>query len=210
VHCRTVDNENLISKSFAGFIQVKYPFLEIRGSIDERILHKHFNIKMLLSCLLYSYLNYDKDNIIYIKNLEYINLFLTYLEGESITGIFIYGDHQDKNPFGFEQFNIFSFIMFVINRFTDNHKIILNKYFTLGEDDISYSLTEVNLLKNNSFILSKREYIHICNTSLIIAIDYLLETLKIRTKSSSVSRSSPIHKKRKTAKVPTSSQSNSN
>ena len=229
--CRTLGNkEDISSSSITEYLMNKYNFLSLRGNNGDYEIRKFFNMKILLSCLLYSYLNYNMDDITYINNLEYINLLLTQLEENATTGIYVYDNESNKNPYGFNQLNIFAFIIFIINRFNIKHKIKLIQYFIkeayntdnytddvnddieLFEGKTAY-ITGLYDLFNKKTLLNKINFIKICNSLIIHMNTHILEKYESsisRTQKSDKSHtSSPIHKKRKPAQVPTSSQSNS-
>jgi len=220
VHYRLLENKkNILTPSITEYLMNKYNFLSLRGNNGDYEIRKFFNMKILLSCLLYSYLNYNMNDIKYIQNLQYINLLLTQLEENATTGIYVYDDGSNiKNPYGFNQLNIFAFIIFIINRFNKKHKIKLIKYFNkeayntdnytddvnddieLFEGKTAY-ITGLYDLFNKKTLLNKINFIKICNSLIIHMNTHILDN--------SHTSSSPIHKKRKTAKVPTISQSNS-
>jgi hypothetical protein len=206
-----VKNKEVILASITKYLMETYKFLNMRGNEGDYKIQKLFNIKMLLSCLLYSYLNYSNDDITtYIDNLEYINLLLSQLEENAITGIYKYTDKQDDNPYGFNQLNIFAFIIFIINRFNNNHKIKLLKYFNTDDYDIDVgndiglfeenkkmyvnSLFSSNKLFHNSNLLGKITLIKICNSLITHMNNHILKEIK---SSSSYSSRSSNTKKRK-------------
>jgi len=205
-HCRSVKNEELILASITEYLMKTYKFINIRGNEGDYKIQTLFNIKMLLSCLLYSYLNYSIDDIIYIDNLKYINLLLSQLEENAITGIYKYTDKLDHdNPYGFNQLNIFAFIIFVINRFNNNHKIKLLQYFNSDDYDIEVDddiglfeenkkmyvnyLFSSDKLFHNSNLLGKIALIKICNSLITHMNNHILK--EIKSSSPRSSRSSP-------------------
>lgn len=230
--CNDVKNkEGILLASITEYLMNKYKFLSLRGNNGDYEIRKLFNMKILLSCFLYSYLNYKMTDITYINNLEYINLLLSQLEENATTGIYVYDDESNiKNPYGFNQLNIFAFIIFIINRFSNNHKIKLIQYFNkeavdyIVDDDYSDNIAlfeEKTLyikrlydLFHKKTLLNKINLIKICNSLIIHMNTRILEknesSISRTQKSDKSHTSSPIHKKRKTAKVPTISQSNSN
>ena len=228
-HCRSVKNEELILASITEYLMKTYKFINIRGNEGDYKIQTLFNIKMLLSCLLYSYLNYSIHDIIYIDNLKYINLLLSQLEENAITGIYKYADKLDHdNPYGFNQLNIFAFIIFVINRFNNNHKIKLLQYFNsddyeidVVDDDIGLfeenkkmyvnTLFSSDKLFHNSNLLGKIALIKICNSLITHMNNHILKEIKISSshssRSSRGSRSPPSSRSSRSSRSPRSPHS---
>jgi hypothetical protein len=216
--CRTLENKEGILSSITEYLMSKYNFLSFRGNNGDYEIRKLFNMKILLSCFLYSYLNYKMDDITYINNLEYINLLLSQLEENATTGIYKYVIKLDKNPYGFNQLNIFAFIIFVINRFKNKHKIILLRFFNTKQNELVYDvdvdkiydgeqielfekktvyIKELYDLFDKKTLLNKINLIEICNSLIIHMNTRILEKNESsRSHSPRSSRSSNTKKQK--------------
>ena len=174
-HSRKIEQNQGNEQTLDDFLYEKHPISKPFGDMGEHEIRMSFNIKMLLSSLLYIYKKYDPKDNIYIENLNYLAALLTSFEEISATGVYHYtrSDYMQDDAYCINQRNIFTFILWFVKRFNSNYPyLILDKYFNVNVSDLSIS----------GDFLEKTDKVTISNTSVTLMINYILKKIKMINK----------------------------